>query len=147
MKYNLTRPDGTDCAVDSDLWIAFLEIAATNGWVPLGTAAGAASPKPFDPLEYGDAVYQEVAAEDAQALAAGARRGLRHVPGVELPLSDRPFGGSRTLELLRQAAAGNVPREDHAEAAVEVLSGPPRAEALALVEFLDRGAFTLAPGS
>jgi len=146
MKHLLSRTDGTDLSVDTDLWMAALEIAATNGWVPVGAGAGARSPEPFDPMQYSDALHQEIGAEDARAMAVGLRRGLRHVPGVELPLGDRPFGGVRTQELVRLAAAGNLPKEDRALAAVEILSGPPRSDALALVAFLELGAFTLSPG-
>ena len=143
MRHYLHRTDGAVQPVDSDLWLAVLELAATNGWRPLGTEPAPGSTPPFEPMQYVEPKSQRIAREDAQGLARGARQGLHDVPEEELPLRGQPFGGSRTLDLIRRAASGDVAPDERAHAAIEVISGPPRSEAAALLDFHAKGGVTL----
>lgn len=143
VRHYLHRTDGAVQPVDSDLWLAVLELAATNGWRPLGTEPAQGSAAPFEPMQYVEPRSQRIAREDAQELARGARLGLHDVPEEELPLGGQPFGGARTLDLIRRAARGDVAPHERAHAAIEVISGPPRSDATALVDFLAEGGVTL----
>ncbi|HVS18352.1 MAG TPA: hypothetical protein VMT18_07120 [Planctomycetota bacterium] len=130
-------------SVDSDLWVAVLELAATHGWQPSGTEPSSRADAGREPLQYAEPSSQRIARDDAHRLAQGARRGLASVPEDELPLGGQPFGGARTLDLIRRAASGELGPDVNARAAIEVLSGPPRPDAVALLEFLEQGGFTL----
>jgi len=143
MRHYLHRTDGAVQPVDSDLWLAVLELAATNGWRPRGTEPASGSEPPFEPMQYAEPKSQRIAREDARGLAHGARQGLGDVPEEELPLRGQPFGGARTLDLIRRAASGDVDPAERATGAIEVISGPPRSEAAALIDFLTLGGCTL----
>ena len=71
---------------------------------------------------------------------------LGDVPDDVVPLSDKPFGEENTLALIADAASGPPPNANRVEAARELLSGPPKAEARKLVEFLMGGRFIFAAG-
>ena len=143
MRYYLHRTDGAVFAVDSDLWLAVLELAIANGWKPGGTQPLGSETDEREPMQYAEPASQRIARDDARELASGARRGLPSVPEIELPLEDRPFGGSRTLDLIRRAALGDLGSEVDARGAIEILSGPPRSDAVTLLDFLEQGGFTL----
>lgn len=143
MRHYLHRTDGAVQPVDSDLWLAVLELAATNGWRPHGTESAPGSTPPSEPMQYVEPRSQRIAREDARSLAHGARQGLQDVPEEELPLRGQPFGGARTLDLIRRAATGDVGPSERAHAAIEILSGPPRSDAAALLDFLAVGGCTL----
>ena len=83
--------------------------------------------------------------DDAIELATGLGLGLRLVPETVLPLGGGPFGDENTAELLRRAASGDTPSRADAQAALEILSGPPRKQALSLVDFLRGGEFEIEP--
>lgn len=76
------------------------------------------------------------------ALARCIEQALPGVPDEVAPLSDHPFGDDNTLALLSAAGAG-PPEPTRVAAAREILSGPPKAEATALIEFLQGGGFTI----
>jgi hypothetical protein len=143
MRHYLHRTDGAVQPVDSDLWLAVLELAATNGWRPHGTEAAPGGAPSFEPMQYAEPHSQRIAREDARGLSQGARQGLQDVPEEELPLRGQPFGGARTLDLIRRAASGDVAPGERAHAAIEILSGPPRSDAAAVLDFLARGGCTL----
>jgi hypothetical protein len=88
---------------------------------------------------------QQVTTKDAIAMAQCVREALKGVPDDQAPLSDHPFGDENTLSLLAAASTG-PPEPTRVAAARELLSGPPKAEATALVEFLLGGSFTISAG-
>jgi len=140
----LYRSGSPPYGVDSDLWIAALELATVHGWKPGGTTSSGDSTR-LDYKGYLSPDQQNVGHDDAKNLARGLERGLAEVPKTMLPLGDGPFGDDNTVQLLKRAAAGEIPQKGEVNAAVEVLSGPPRDEALSLVEFLLSGEFTINP--
>lgn len=89
---------------------------------------------------------QTVSAPDARELARCLSQALGDVPDEVAPLSDKPFGDENTLALIAGAGSGPLPNAERVEAAREILSGPPKAEAARLVEFLLGGSFTFAAG-
>ena len=94
---------------------------------------------------YLDSKPKRVIHEDALALGEGLDKGLDLVPEDTLPLQGGPFGEENTVQLLGRAAKGEIPMPDEVTTAIEILSGPPRAEAKSLAAFLLRGEFTLNP--
>jgi hypothetical protein len=87
-----------------------------------------------------------VSSSDAREVARYLAQALGDVPDDVVPLSDKPFGEENTLALIAGAGSGPPPNAERVEAAREILSGPPKAEAAKLVEFLHGGSFTLSAG-
>ena len=152
MRHLLRRPDGAHLLVDSDLWIAVLDLAVLHGWRPRGTRDPDAAlcrasehEMAWEPLSYFLPRGQSIEAADARALASSCARGLSLVPEREVPLGGADFGEAHTLSLLRLAAASDELPPDGSRAAVEILSGAPKKEAESLLRFLKDGHVTIRP--
>ena len=144
MNHLLHRSDGNSFAVDTDLWLAALDLAAVFGWRPAGTlATDVEELAAEDPLVYDRPDGRRVVAEDAKQLAHFLERGLDAVPDEMVPLQADAFGEEHTLGLLRSASTGKVLGRDSCQAALEVLSGSPKSDARALVGFLNGGAIAI----
>lgn len=136
---------GPSLSVDVDVWLCALDLAVAHGWVPAGTAEprdGAARAK-NDPWSYDRGSGRRVAGEDARELARCLEKALPKVPEDVVPMQGRPFGSDHTRELVQRASGGAAVAEEEALAAAEILSGPPKAEALSLIDFLRQGAFSI----
>lgn len=129
---------GAELRVDQDVWLCALDLALSQGWKPAGVEPAAES--------YVTPRGQIVSTADARELARCLTLALEDVPDEVAPLSDQPFGDENTLALLSAAAKGPPPTSTRVAAAREILSGPPKAEAASLVEFLHGGSFTLSAG-
>ena len=129
--------------VDADLWLCALDLATLHGWKPRGIVGDAGGRADDTRLEYFRPAGQRVTDEDARELAQGLETALPRVPDSVLELQDRSFGADHTMKLLRRAVQGRLPRAGDAQAAVEIMSGPPKNEARKLLEFLRGGAFTI----
>jgi hypothetical protein len=152
MRHRLRRTDGASLLVDTDLWLCLLDTALLEGWRPRGTRF----PDPelcrestheirWEALAYFLPCGQSIEGEDARELARCCDQALTRVSDTEIPLQARVFGAQNTLSLLRRAAAReDIPR-DHVEAAFELLSGPPKRQALELIRFLRLGHVVIRP--
>ena len=137
MRYLLNRHDGDSLSVDSDVWLCALDLALRSGWVPAGVEAGP------DSLSYLPPVGQHIQQEDATALASCLGTALGGVPDSVVPMMGKEFGTENTLAMLRLAYdGGQIPAED-LPAAAEILSGPPKGEAVELARFIAGGSFQL----
>lgn len=85
--------------------------------------------------------------DDARALARGLEVSLPQVSDTVVDLMGQSFGDEHTLALLEGAAQGQVPDAREAQGAREILSGPPKSEARALIDFLRGGEFTMHPAT
>lgn len=84
-----------------------------------------------------------MSATDAAGLASSLERALPGVSDDQLPLRGNSFGEENTLDLIARAAGGTALELKDAAGALEVLSGPPKAEATELVAYLHGGAFAI----
>ena len=152
MRHRFRRTDGASTLVDTDLWLAVLDVALLQGWRPRGTKdpdvrlCRSAEPSlRWEPLAYFLPHGQTIDGADARNLATSCSAGLSSVSDEEVPLRGNAFGHENTLALLRLAASrGDIPK-GNTEAAFEVLSGPPKKQALALTRFLRCGHVTIRP--
>jgi len=100
---------------------------------------------PWESLAYFLPLGQSIDGKDAREIARCSSAGLASVSDTEVPLQGKAFGEENTLALLRRAAAGDeIPPAD-TEAAFEILSGPPKVQAKALLRFLQGGHVTIRP--
>jgi len=99
----------------------------------------------WEPFAYFLPRGQRIDRRDAREIARCAGAALSDVPDRELALHGRPFGRHNTLRSIRRAAKGSPVDPEKVEAAVELLSGPPKAEAEVLLGFLLRGVVTIHP--
>ena len=122
------------------------------GWRPAGTKDPEAAlcrmsthPMKWEALAYFLPCGQRIEAKDARELARCSAAALPSVSDTEVPLQGKAFGEENTLSLLRLAATrDDIPRAN-TEAAIEILSGPPKVEAQALLRFLQGGHVTIRP--
>ena len=138
--------------VDADLWLSMLDVALLQGWRPRGTK----DPDPalcrssqhtirWEPLAYFLPHGQSIDAADAREIARLSAEALAEVSDTEVPLQGKAFGDENTLSLMKLAVSReDIPRAN-AEAAFEILSGPPKKQALALTRFLRYGHVTIRP--
>ena len=99
----------------------------------------------WEPFAYFLPRGQRIGHRDAREIARCASASLTDVPDRELALHGRPFGRHNTLRSIQKAAGGSPVDPEKVEAAVELLSGSPKAEAEALIEFLRKGVVTIHP--
>ena len=122
------------------------------GWRPLGTRhpepalrRASTHPMPWEALAYFIPCGQSIEGKDAREMARCSAAALSSVSDTEVPLQGKTFGEENTLSLLRLAATrDDIPRAN-TEAAIEILSGPPKTEAQALLRFLQGGHVTIRP--
>lgn len=149
MNYLLRNDDGATMLVDRDLWLGALDLAVRNGWKPRGVqvprTGRSAALANGDRLSYADSWGQRITREDAGDLARGLRAGLATVPDSVVPLQGKAFGSQNTRQLIERASAGEDIALEDLPGAAEVLSGPPKVDALELAGFLARGACTVLP--
>lgn len=114
-----------------------------HGWKPRGTepSVAAASRERFAYYEPSRRILEE----DARELAHCLESALADVPDDIVPLQGRRFGEENTLDLIRRAADGHAAPKGEAGAALEILSGPPKTDAVQLVQFLRAGEFHIRP--
>ena len=150
MHLEFRQKDGQTHSVDPDLWLCALDLAVTHGWRPRGmsapTAPASGAPEDeWDAFAYFLASGQDVADEDAREIARCLDAALPGVPDAVVPMQGLDFGRENTLALIKRAVQGETPDGTAVQAAVEILSGPPKAEARALIGFLRNGGFTIQP--
>jgi hypothetical protein len=121
------------------MWLCALDLALAHGWRPQGTDPPEAS--------YVTPRDQRVSKSDAMDLARCLSAGLPTVSGSTVPLTDQPFGDSRTSALIADAMQGNAPTRQRAAAARELLSGAPKTETAVLARFLEAGGFAISKGA
>ena len=138
--------------VDTDLWLCLLDVAVLACWRPLGTKDPDAAlcralthSMQWEALAYFLPCGQSIDGEDAREIARCSASALASVSNTEVPLQGRTFGEENTLSLLRLAAARDDIPQANTEAALEILSGPPKVEARALIRFLQGGHVTIRP--
>ena len=138
--------------VDTDLWLCLLDVAVLAGWRPLGTkdpdaalCRASAHAIPWDALAYFLPVGQRIDGRDAREFARCSSAAVAGVSNTEVPLQGKTFGEENTLSLLRLAAARDDIPLANTEAALEILSGPPKIEAQALIRFFQGGHITIRP--
>jgi hypothetical protein len=138
--------------VDADLWLCVLDFALLQGWRPRGTKAPDSTlcrrsehSLQWEPLAYFLPHGQTIDAADARDIARFSSTALPHVSDTEVPLQGKAFGDENTLSLLRLAASREDIPKPNTEAAFDILSGPPKQEALALIRFLKCGHITIRP--
>ncbi len=144
MHHVFVRSDGQTLRVDTDLWLCALDLAAVSGWKPLGTVARPArETAKGDRFAYYRADGRQVAPRDAIELAQCLNVALERVSDSVVPLRGQTFGEEHTFGLLAQAATGDAPPPEKAIAAAELLSGSPKQDARALIDFLRGGAVSI----
>jgi len=95
------------------------------------------------PLAYFPPRGQRVTPEDARDIGEALQRALAFVNDRLVPQQGRAFGERNTSELLRASANGQPIHKEKTDAALELLSGPPKKEAARLAKFLQGGGFTI----
>ena len=148
MRLVFRHQDGKILNVDPDLWLCALDLAVLHGWRPRGMTApagGQGEGKDWDAFAYYAASGQEIATDDAREIARCLGAALPEVPDQVVPLQGLEFGHENTLALIKRAVRGEAPRDADVQAAMEILSGPPKQEARALIGFLESGSFTIQP--
>lgn len=144
IQHLLRRGDKASLLVDQDVWLCVLDLAVSHGWKPQGTVRGKDG-SPRDPLLYSLPRGQQVLEADARELGRCVEVSLSAVSDSIVPMRGKPFGRSNTQSLIRQAVFERQVSAGCASAAAEILSGPPKAEAWRVVDFLKGGGFTLHP--
>lgn|GEM_PF-3387664 len=129
-----------------------LDVALQHGWKPRGTRYPDATlskeskhPIAWEPLAYFVPCGQSIEGPDAREMARCSMEALDSVSDTEVALGGKSFSEEHTLSLLRLAHGGKGVPETCAEAAFEVLSGPPKQEAMTVVRFLREGHVHILP--
>ncbi len=138
--------------VDTDLWLCLLDVSVLAGWRPLGTkdpdaalCRASTHPMQWEALAYFLPCGQSIDGKDAREIARCSAAALAGVSITEVPLQGKTFGEENTFSLLRLAASRDEIPRANTEAALEILSGPPKIEAQALIRFLQGGHVTIRP--
>lgn len=131
--------------VERDVWLCALDLALRGGWRPRGVELANDRDGRAQPLAYFPARGQRVSEADARDIGQALERALTFVSDRVVSQQSKAFGERNTSDLLSRAAEGAPIQKDKTEAALQVLSGPPKAEAIELVKFLAGGGFTLHP--
>jgi hypothetical protein len=146
IEHLLRRSKSQSLTVDVDLWLCALDLAVSCGWQPRGTKPALSEEETdFDPWTYTRADGRRILAADARSLAQGLSLAIAGVSDSVVPLGGKPFGNENTAALLARAAKSESIDPDEAQAAREILSGPPKSDAYELIGFLRRGGFALLP--
>lgn len=124
-----------------------------HGWQPQGTTEPdqvlddeAEDGMRWEPSTYFLPRGQRIEQGDARELARCSGEALADVSDTLVPLGGGPFGRRNTVVLIRLAAEGQSIPPRRVEVAAQIVSGPPKVDALALVEFLAAGPITIHPG-
>ncbi len=123
--------------VETDLWLAVLDLAMVSGWAP--PESDPESEDQPKAVAYATPAGLELSGDETKALATSILKLLPMISEEELPLSQLPFGYENTKKLLARRAAGEQLPNEEATAAHEMLSGPPKKEVERLAMFLQDG--------
>lgn len=137
------RSDGATLRVERDVWLCALDLALRAGWKPRGVDLSGRSAAEEGPLAYFPPRGQRVTEEDAREIGEALQGSLAFVNDRLVPQLGRAFGERNTSELLRASANGQAINKEKTDAALELLSGPPKKEAARLAKFLRGGGFTI----
>ena len=145
IRHRFRRFDGKTIDVERDVWLCALDLALRGGWKPRGVEVADEWDNRNQPLAYFPARGQRVSDADARDIGQALEQALTFVSDRIVSQQSRTFGERNTSNLLVKAAEGAQIQKDKTDAALQVLSGPPKAEAIELVRFLEGGGFSLHP--
>jgi len=145
IRHRFRRFDGAILDVERDVWLCALDLALRAGWRPRGVEVTDHLDGKVHDLAYFPARGQRVCEEDAREIGQALEAALVFVSDRIVSVQSKSFGERNTSALLGAAADGRPIQEDKTEAALQALSGPPKAEAVELAKFLKGGGFTLHP--
>ena len=129
--------------MERDVWLCTLDLALRAGWKPRGVDLSGRSASEESPLAYFPPRGQRVTEEDAREIGEALEGALAFVNDRLVPQQGRAFGERNTSELLRASHNGQPIHKEKTDAALELLSGPPKKEATRLAAFLQGGGFTI----
>ncbi len=141
--YHTLTSGGEIYTVETDVWLAVLDLALVSGWMP---PEGSVPEEPAEGGTFERPAGLELTAEDAEALSKVVLGLVPLISEEELRISSNAFGENHTRDLLERRAGGESLPNEEAIASHELLSGPPKREVERLGEFLATGAISIEAG-